>query len=49
VPAARNSAAPVQVQGPFGTLTATNGFLLLDRGADIMFNGPATLTLIQAQ
>jgi lipopolysaccharide export system protein LptC len=44
-----HSSAPVQVQGPFGTLTATNGFLLLDRGADIMFNGPATLTLIQAQ
>jgi lipopolysaccharide export system protein LptC len=43
------STSPVQVQGPFGTLTASNGFVLLDRGADIIFNGPAAMTLIQAQ
>jgi lipopolysaccharide export system protein LptC len=44
-----SSAAPVQVQGPFGTLNAANGFTLADRGTDIMFNGPATLVLTQAQ
>lgn len=43
-----NSAAPVQVQGPFGTLTAANGFAVTDRGATITFNGPATLVLAQA-
>jgi lipopolysaccharide export system protein LptC len=43
-----SSAAPVQVQGPFGTLNAANGFQLTDRGADVMFNGPATLVLDQA-
>jgi lipopolysaccharide export system protein LptC len=44
-----SSTQPVQVQGPFGQLNATNGFLLADRGAVITFNGPATLTLTQAQ
>jgi hypothetical protein len=39
---------PVQVQGPFGTLTAANGFVLTDRGRDILFKGPASLTLTQA-
>jgi lipopolysaccharide export system protein LptC len=43
-----SSAAPVQVQGPFGTLNAANGFSLSDRGADVVFNGPATLVLAQA-
>lgn len=43
------STAPVTVQGPFGTLAAANGFHLSDRGADVVFNGPATLTLTQAQ
>jgi lipopolysaccharide export system protein LptC len=43
------STAPVSVQGPFGTLNAANGFVLADRGADITFNGPATLTLTPAQ
>ncbi len=43
------SSSPVQAQGPFGTLTAANGFLLTNRGADITFNGPATLTLTQVQ
>jgi lipopolysaccharide export system protein LptC len=44
-----NSSAPVQVQGPFGTLNAQNGFSLTNRGTDIMFNGPATLVLAQTQ
>jgi lipopolysaccharide export system protein LptC len=44
-----SSADPVQVQGPFGTLNAANGFVLANRGADITFNGPATLTLTQVQ
>ncbi len=43
-----SSAAPVQVSGPFGTLNAVNGFNLKDRGADVVFNGPATLVLAQA-
>jgi lipopolysaccharide export system protein LptC len=43
-----NSTAPVRVQGPFGTLTAANGFAVADRGATITFNGPATLVLAQA-
>jgi lipopolysaccharide export system protein LptC len=43
------SGSPVQAQGPFGTLTAANGFLLTNRGTDITFNGPATLTLTQVQ
>ena len=44
-----NTAVPVQVQGPFGTLTAQNGFNLTNRGANITFNGPATLVLTQGQ
>jgi lipopolysaccharide export system protein LptC len=44
-----SSQDPVQVQGPFGTLQAANGFALADRGARITFNGPATLTLTQTQ
>ncbi len=43
-----SSNVPVQVQGPFGTLQAANGFVLTDRGRDILFKGPASLTLIQA-
>jgi lipopolysaccharide export system protein LptC len=42
-----NSTTPVQAAGPFGTLNATNGFNLTDRGADVVFNGPATLVLNQ--
>ncbi len=41
--------APVDVQGPFGTLHADNGFVLADRGGEITFNGPATLTLTQVK
>lgn len=41
--------APVQVSGPFGVLQAQNGFTLADRGDQIMFHGPATLVLNQAQ
>ncbi len=44
-----SSATPVQVEGPFGTLTAAHGFTLTNRGALVTFNGPATLTLVQAQ
>ena len=40
--------APVQVSGPFGVLKAQNGFTLADHGDQIMFHGPATLTLNQA-
>jgi len=40
--------APVQVQGPFGTLNAAHGFTLTDRGTDVVFHGPATLVLTQA-
>jgi lipopolysaccharide export system protein LptC len=43
-----SSKAPVQVQGPFGTLNAANGFNLTDHGADVVFNGPATMVLVQA-
>ncbi|MCB5943218.1 LPS export ABC transporter periplasmic protein LptC [Acidocella sp. KAb 2-4] len=43
------STSPVQVQGPFGTLAAANGFTVTGHGAQITFNGPATLTLMQAQ
>jgi lipopolysaccharide export system protein LptC len=43
------SRSPVQVQGPFGTLNAAHGFVLVNRGADITFNGPATMTLTQVQ
>ena len=38
---------PTDVQGPFGTLHSDNGFILANRGAEITFNGPATLTLTQ--
>ena len=41
--------APVQVSGPFGVLQAQNGFTLADQGDQIMFHGPATLVLNQAQ
>lgn len=41
--------APVQVSGPFGVLTAQNGFTLADHGDQVMFHGPATLVLNQAQ
>lgn len=41
--------APTAVQGPFGTLNARNGFILLNRGASITFKGPATLVLTQGQ
>ncbi len=44
-----SSTDPVQVQGPFGTLNAANGFVLTNRGTDITFNGPAAMTLTQAQ
>lgn len=43
------STAPVQVNGPFGTLNAQNGFTLSGRGTQITFHGPATLTLTQVQ
>jgi lipopolysaccharide export system protein LptC len=39
--------APTDVQGPFGTLHADHGFVLANRGTEITFNGPATLTLTQ--
>ncbi len=42
-----SSSVPVQVQGPFGSLHAANGFSLTQRGADIVFKGPASLTLTQ--
>lgn len=38
---------PTDLQGPFGTLHADNGFIMANRGADITFNGPATLNLTQ--
>ncbi|MBB5372361.1 LPS export ABC transporter periplasmic protein LptC [Acidocella aromatica] len=44
-----SSSDPVQVQGPFGTLNAANGFSLTGNGAQVTFIGPATLTLMQAQ
>ena len=43
------SSAPVQVEGPFGTLNAAKGFVLRNHGADILFKGPASMTLTQAQ
>ena len=43
------STDPVQVQGPFGTLNAANGFVVSNHGTDITFNGPAAMTLTQAQ
>jgi lipopolysaccharide export system protein LptC len=42
------STSPVQAAGPFGTLDASGGFTITDRGADVVFNGPATLVLTQA-
>lgn len=44
-----NASTPAQVDGPFGTLTAQNGFILTGQGANITFNGPAKLTLLQTQ
>ncbi len=41
--------SPTAVQGPFGTLNAQNGFILLNRGASVTFKGPATLVLTQGQ
>lgn len=43
------SSAPVQAAGPFGTLNAAGGFLLTDRGADVLFNGPVTMVLNQTE
>lgn len=43
------SSQPVQAAGPFGTLQAAGGFNLTQRGADVVFNGPVSLTLDQAQ
>jgi lipopolysaccharide export system protein LptC len=42
------STSPVQAAGPFGVLTAQNGFAMTDRGTDVLFKGPATLVLAQA-
>lgn len=44
-----SSTDPVQVTGPFGTLSAQNGFNLTGRGNKITFHGPATLILTQVQ
>jgi lipopolysaccharide export system protein LptC len=41
--------APTDVQGPFGTLHADHGFVLANRGAEITFNAPAILTLVQVK
>lgn len=43
-----SSTSPVQAAGPFGALNAQNGFNITNRGADVLFNGPVTLTLSQA-
>jgi lipopolysaccharide export system protein LptC len=43
-----SSTSPVQAAGPFGTLTAKNGFSMTNRGGDVLFRGPATLILTQA-
>jgi lipopolysaccharide export system protein LptC len=43
-----SSTSPVQAAGPFGTLNAAGGFSITGRGADVVFNGPATLVLDQA-
>jgi lipopolysaccharide export system protein LptC len=43
-----HGSAPVQAEGPFGTLYAQNGFDVVDRGAGISFKGPVNLTLTQA-
>jgi len=42
------STSPVQAEGPFGTLNATGGYTISNRGEDVVFNGPATLVLSQA-
>lgn len=42
------STSPVAAQGPFGTLSAANGFNLTGRGNDVKFLGPVTLTLAEA-
>jgi lipopolysaccharide export system protein LptC len=42
------SAAPVMAQGPFGTLNAANGFNITQRGTEVKFLGPVTLTLAEA-
>lgn len=44
-----SSTVPVAAEGPFGTLTAANGFHLTGRGTDVVFNGPVTLTLTGAE
>jgi lipopolysaccharide export system protein LptC len=46
---AASTSDPVQVQGPFGTLNAANGFSLTGNGAQVTFIGPATLTLTPTQ
>jgi lipopolysaccharide export system protein LptC len=43
------SDSPVQAAGPFGTLNAAGGFVLSDRGADVVFNGPVTMVLNQVE
>jgi lipopolysaccharide export system protein LptC len=43
------SSSPVQAAGPFGTLNAAGGFVLSDRGADVLFNGPVTMVLNQVE
>ena len=40
---------PVAAQGPFGTLNAAGGFHLTGRGTDVIFNGPVSLTLTEAE
>ncbi|HWE76793.1 MAG TPA: LPS export ABC transporter periplasmic protein LptC [Stellaceae bacterium] len=37
---------PMSGQGPFGHVTAADGFTMLDRGAVIQFNGKTNLTLL---
>jgi lipopolysaccharide export system protein LptC len=44
-----DSTHPVAAQGPFGTLNAANGFHLTGRGTDVVFNGPVSLTLADAE
>jgi len=43
------SHSPVQAAGPFGTLNAAGGFVLSDRGADVVFSGPVTMVLNQVE
>jgi lipopolysaccharide export system protein LptC len=43
------SSSPVQAAGPFGTLNAAGGFVLSDRGADVLFNGPVTMVLNEVE